>query len=281
MIAPYTPSLTTLAAFKAYQQVAEQDSTDDALIVALIQRISALAQQMAQTTFVPYDDTRKFVDGSLFDDDTLEMDEDLLAVSSMTDGSGATLASDAYRLIPLNAKPHRYIRLGVNYTWGFTRDIATSTVSVTGAWGMARRYPACFEDVGVTLASPLNAMATSITFASADDAALFSRLTYLRINDETLQVTGQGGDTSTLTVARGAQGTTATAHDAADDVLLFRQMADIEQAAIAWARWVYQLRDTNQERMQLLNGASILLNEAPSYITATFAEYRRRGFAIL
>lgn len=106
---------------------------------------------------------------------------------------------------------------------------------VTGVWGYHRDYANAWTAV-TTLAGGLTADATSVTVTSASD---ISPGALLRVNDEYLTVTAVA--TNTLTVRRGANATTAAAHDDGDGVDVWaveRPIARVvaRQAGLLYAR---------------------------------------------
>ena len=284
----YAPTLTTVDAFKRYKSITSADPSDDgwddANILRVIRAASEHAAQYTGRVFAPYVDTREYDSGSVFNpagqrSDTITLDEDLLEVTTLTNADSSALASTAFRAVPLNRLPKTHIRLADGYSWTFTGSI-TDTVSVSGIWGTVARYPGCWIASTVTVpVGDISDSGSTITFADAATAATFEVLQYLKINDEVLQVIAITDDV--VTVTRAELGTTAATHTAGDVIRTFRQLQDVEQAAIQYARWLYNLKDTTMERVQLTDGTSLLINEAPSNIRATYAQYKRSGLEVI
>lgn len=64
----------------------------------------------------------------------LWLSEDLLSISSLTNGDETTISSTSYWLEPRNRPPYQYIRLRTDETWVFNTD---GEVTVAGTWGFS------------------------------------------------------------------------------------------------------------------------------------------------
>ncbi len=106
-------------------------SKDDALLVRLIDAAQALIEERTRRRFEPLAATRYYSDecvsGAL-----LFLDDDLLTVTTLVDGTGSTVPSNDYKLEPRNYKPHSMVRIGSARAWLFNPD---GEVAITGTWG--------------------------------------------------------------------------------------------------------------------------------------------------
>lgn len=127
---------TTWAAVKTY--LAIEGTGDDALGAALVSRASAMIDQFCRRRFAQWTATRLYDVPSGV---TLWLDEDLLAVTTLTNGDGATLTSSEYLLLPTNMIPRYGIRLRSGSAWvgGSTGD--EQAISLTGTWGYSSSPP--------------------------------------------------------------------------------------------------------------------------------------------
>lgn len=82
--------------------------------------------------------------------DVLYLDDDLLAVTTLTNGNGETIPSSGYWLEPRNGPPYWYIRLKSAYNWEFDTD---GEISVAGTWGYATTAPDDIVHATVRLAA--------------------------------------------------------------------------------------------------------------------------------
>ncbi len=118
------------------------DSTDDdeLLIDALADAI-AFVEAQTNRVFEAVSGTR-YYDSDTQDEDTLYLDDDLVSVTTLTNGdsSSTVIPSTEYRLVPRNDTPHYAIRLKStsSYAWEFDDD---NEVAVTGLWGYSTSPP--------------------------------------------------------------------------------------------------------------------------------------------
>lgn len=111
-------------------------STDDAVIAALIPRATAAIDTFCQRHFVARTETRCYDAVRDVRGRTLVLDEDLLAVTTLTNGDGEALASSFYVLEPANHSPKYAIRLKASSgrAWAYTGD-PEQAIAVAGRWG--------------------------------------------------------------------------------------------------------------------------------------------------
>lgn len=166
----------------------------------------------------------------------LMLDDDLIAVTSLIVYDGTALATyqspvadTDYYLLPYDSTPKREVYLHGQGTVGaFTAGLRT--VAVTGSWG----YAAETVTASATASAISTTTTTSITVSSG---AEFSAGMTLLVDAEQLYVTAVSN--TTLTVDRGANGTTAATHAGSSAVAWYRYPRDIKDAVvrIAHRRW--------------------------------------------
>ncbi len=233
---------------------------DDPLLRRYISRASALWDIWTQRRFLPQKAVRRFneVDGA-----TLYLDDDLLAISSLTNGNGDSIASDAYVLQPDNRYPKREIVLlsASGLSWQFTYP--DSRILVDGLWGYHNDYPNAWGDSLDTVQdAPLTANAVTVTVTDADGLdnrgmTRFEVLDYLLVEDEQMQVIGITANT--LSVIRGVNGTTAVAHTQGTAIKVYRQMPEVVFAVSEIAKWMYEHRDKVSTGVQLAEGLGVII----------------------
>ena len=116
----------------------------------------------------------------------------------------------------------------------------------------------------------LSSSATTITVA---DASRYEILQFLKIEDELLQVTARNTTTDVITVLRGVNGTTATAHTDYT-IMSVNVIPDVALAATRLVAWAYQKRNDLGDRVQLMDGSSAV-TEMPSFVR-TIRDHRSR-----
>lgn len=152
-------SYARLGELKTYQGLAVTETADDTLLQTLLNRATTAIENHTGRKFEAVTATRYFEDEALDDDGvTLWMDEDLLTITTLTNGDdSATEITPAteYWLIDRNAGPPYYgIRLksGSDYSWDWGTD---GWVSVLGTWAYSATPPGDITQACIRWASYL------------------------------------------------------------------------------------------------------------------------------
>ena len=137
-----TNGYATLAEYKAYHTIDSTDPTDDRVIEDLIEAASRhFDVECGQRTFYGRTETRYFdVPPGRF----LRLDDDLISVTTLTNGDGTVLTTADYYLHPRNAAPYWEIRLKETSTYTWQSDTSGNyegAISVLGSWGYAASAP--------------------------------------------------------------------------------------------------------------------------------------------
>lgn len=117
-------------------------STYDAEIDSIIDAASALIDKYCAVPdggFAVAGDTTRYYDGENLHCGVLSLDSPCISVTTLTDASGFTFASNAYRLWPFNQTPKRKIHLLSGWAWNWIQD---GRITVTGKFGYATDPPA-------------------------------------------------------------------------------------------------------------------------------------------
>ncbi|HAM40518.1 MAG TPA: hypothetical protein DCP69_04085 [Candidatus Omnitrophica bacterium] len=194
----------TLAELKARLTVS--DTIDDAALKSVMESVSRLIDTYCGRRFYVETRTRYFTPTSA---DMLDVDS-LLSVTTLgTDDDGDrtyenTWAATDYDLMPLNApyesppRPYTYITVTPNGTYSFPNLV--KSVSILGSWGFYS-VMAALDTLGAAITS------TTATTFTATAGSLYSPGHTLLIGSEQMHVQSVNGNT--ITVTRGANGTTA------------------------------------------------------------------------
>ena len=127
----------TLDEYKGFGDVDSTDANDDAAIEKIIEGVSRYIDLKTQRTFYARTETRKYnlpSDGGR----ELELDDDLLTITTLSNGDGVAIASSDYNLIPINETPKSAIRLKQTSTVFWTLDSDGNSefvIDVAGTWG--------------------------------------------------------------------------------------------------------------------------------------------------
>ncbi len=125
----------TVAQVKALLNASE--SGDDALLADLVTRASAMVDSYTRRrTFAERIETRYYTPGEDTSGRLLFLDDDLLSITTLTNGDGTIIAAADYVLRPANILPAWGIRLkassGISWT---CEDDPEDAISVAGEWG--------------------------------------------------------------------------------------------------------------------------------------------------
>jgi hypothetical protein len=239
-----TNNYVTVDEFKQYITASgvpiATDTTDDAVIDLILDSASRLIDAECNRTFYPRIETHYF---SVPDpnDNELMLDDDLLAITTLTNGDATAVSSSDYNLLPRNLYPKYSVSLlgssSVYWEWD-SEGNDEFVISILGMWGYHRNYtnmPAWV--LATTIAEDLTAGETAVDVTSA--AALHVGM-IIKIDSELQIITGIA--TNTLTVTCGHNGSTAAAHTTGASVYYWVPQRDIWMACMEIARNSWQRR---------------------------------------
>lgn len=132
---------------KSYLGIGTTTTTDDVLLEAMLRRATRHIESYTNRLFEATTETRYFTSDALDREDSavLWMDQDLLSITTLTNGdtAGTAITSASYWLLPRNgAPPYWQIRLKSTHTgWTWDEDCF---VTVAGTWGYSATPP---EDI--------------------------------------------------------------------------------------------------------------------------------------
>lgn len=250
----------TLAALKPTIGI-KVSSTDDTLLETFLQWATAQIENYKGRHYDPRIETRYFdvpsTGGSMFgvfeprlqsfaSQAPLRLDEDLLEMTALLNGD--TLPITEYVLEPANCWPKTRIRLISGETWNTPSSGRTEQViAVTGIWGSHNRYGAAWKLSGATVQdNPLSNSATAITVSGI---AGLEAGQLLRIESEFVLVTAVNTSSApvvyTLTVERGANGSTAASHVKTTPFSIWQVQGNVTQACARLVKWRYTQKDVD------------------------------------
>ncbi len=137
---------TTLAKIKSLLRITTNDATDDSVLEDMITQASRIIDGETRRTFYARTETKYFdtpLGASLFIDG-----DDLLTITTLTNGSGTAISSASYKIYPLNGSPKYEIRLlassGIYWEYTSVGD-AEAAIALAGTWGYSSTTPADIE----------------------------------------------------------------------------------------------------------------------------------------
>lgn len=239
---------------------------EDTVIDAVLEAVSRYIDDQTGKHFYPVIETRKF---DIPDDNTLYIDDDLLAVTTFTNGDDTTITSASYILLPPNRYPKWAIKLigSTSVTWeADSNDDVEQVIDVLGIWGYHNDYARRAWETLTTTSEELDASETAVDLTSAAGVKTGH---ILKIENELMHVSSKASNT--VTVTRGANGSTAATHSTAATVTVWRPIREIEQACKMIAQNVYRRfgLPSGEENIVTASGVIITPRDVPTLAAAT------------
>lgn len=131
----------TLEEFKHFAKLENTDTVDDNVIIDIIEGASRWIDAETGRTFYARTETRYY---DVPEDRFLPLDDDLLTVTTLTNGDSQVLTTSHYNLWPKNKAPYLAINMKESspYYWASDSDSNTEAViTVVGTWGYSATAP--------------------------------------------------------------------------------------------------------------------------------------------
>lgn len=239
---------TTLATWKEWKQAVgtalATETTDDSVINEIIEGVSRYIDDETARTFYPRVQSRVFdVPRRTQDDRVLWLDDDLLEIISVTNGDSSTVSASDYNEYPFNEYPKGWLKFKQSVSTIWEVDSSGNTegvVAVNAFWGMHRNYLVRAWTTGGTLDDAAFSSSDTTLAVQTGEGTNFAEDTLIKVDDEIMRITDVSSDN--LTVVRGENGSTATAHDDDTTIYIWTVQHDIRTAAIQIATNFYQRR---------------------------------------
>lgn len=211
-------------------------TNEDTELLELLNAASRAVDNYTRRWYYVKEETR-YCDGSgspVFLDDilsvtTFKLDEDGDATYE------SSMASTDYHLYPLNGFPKTWAKLSVDSDYGGFASGIVKGIEIVGTFGYGDGESATpYSDSGDDVESdPLTAAATTCTVNDGDHFAVGQTI---RIESEQCYISGIA--TNTLTISRGANGTTAASHAQNTDIYIYQYPDPIVEATLIQSmRW--------------------------------------------
>ena len=234
-----TNGYITLAEFKAYVTAPGQtmavSAADDSVLEQLIEQVSRYFDGETSRTFYPRVETRSLSvpdDEDQNDTQILYVDDDLLEITTLTNGDSSVIAAASYHLLPKNQSPRYGIQLRntASISWQTTSagdpDFA---ITCLGYWGYHNDYAQHAWATGSTLneVGGLNATDTTFTVTSGTN---FSAGQIVKCESELMIISSISTNDLTI-IKRGDNGSTAATHVDTSTITIWIPIKEIKQAA--------------------------------------------------
>lgn len=233
----------TTADFKNWQRTTSTDAGDDTVIDAIIEQTCRFIETYTGRRFYPSVETHVYNIPDVYspERDTLYLDDDLLSLTTLTNGDTSTIASTEYVLRSANFAPYWAVKLRNSSDVSWQPDANGSSeqcISVAGVWGYHNQYLTHAWVLGGTLGAAISS--TSTLSASMTAGHTLASQQIWKIDDEILQ---GSVSTNTLTFAkRGDNGSTAATHLSGASVYIWQPVSQIGIVAQQIANSFYKKR---------------------------------------
>ena len=268
----------------AREQANVQSSTstsEDDYLLSVLRFTSRRCEAITGLEFAPRIDTL-YLDALDIDPDVLRLPAPLLSITTVTDGQSNSLTQGTdFNVWPRSSTPYRTLRMldSAAYAWNLYSTEWMDAISITGIWGWRRQYATAWLSTGDTVQdAPLADDAVTLAVSDADGADAYGRTPrfspgqLLKIESEYLEVLAVDTSTDTLTVTRGAQGSTAAEHAASTVIYVWEAEPAIQRATLVWAAYLLARRGQYEQVKFDGIGAVSFPADAPAEVMNIFRE---------
>lgn len=298
----------SITELKIYKGLDLEDRSDDARIWRAARNASGAFDRWTFRRYSPRVETRLYdhpggvalppssvadlLQGGARQAGVLKLGDDLLEAQKVLTRNGEVeIAADQYLLAcgdryDLQPYDRLVLRAGSGAAFEYSGTPQAST-SVTGVWGYHRDYATAWEQTGDTVQNDggLGEAGTELVVSGAgelDAWGLMPRFQagqLLRIDDEFLLLRAIDAEADTLTVERGAAGTTAAAHSQGASIRAWRVWDDVWEAVIELAAYLYDLKDSQVYDVTATpeTGMMVIPKGVPAQVRLAINAYRRRA----
>ena len=275
-------SFATLDQLRSRRGLGVSDTSDNQTLIQKLRTASAEIEQVCAREFIPTREIR------LFDwqgaKEIRFRGFDALVIYSVTDGMG--VAANLSAINWLGSGNNTYgpwyggdvdIAQGSFLTYRTTK---TRAIQVDALWGYHDEYSTAWRDSTDTLSAAITTTtATTLTVnnaAGADAWGLTPRFSVgnlIQVDTEWMWIVGIS--TNTLTVVRGAQGTTAATHLISAPISVYVPPADITDICLRWASWLFTQDSTSYGKTIVGPFGMTVPAGAPPDLVDALSNYRK------
>lgn len=251
------------------------DTSDDEVIQNMLESVSRYIDGQTNRTFYPRIETRYY---SIPSGRLLILDDDLLTLTTLTNGDNDEITSTYYNLLDKNHEPKWGIELKETSSvyWETDSDGNSEHVlDVLGWWGFHERFTQRGWASGGTLASAISSTTSTSLTATAGHDLIAGQI--IKIDSEIMIVSSAAAQTVTVN-ARGDNGSTAATHANSSVIYIWKPMEDIRQATLLITQSLYQSRSGQVAGGRVTvtaSGVVIRPEDVPPSAQQTIDRYRR------
>ncbi|MBC8099586.1 MAG: hypothetical protein H7Y11_09090 [Armatimonadetes bacterium] len=173
----------------------------------------------------------------------LLLDDDLLTLTSLTNGDGTLIALTEVESIGAGV-----LRLKNGLVFVASTDAAQQPIQVAGVWGWHEAYATAWRPSGdqVVTLTTLDGIST-LGVQDADGIDPTSNRTprfmvgqLIQVNTEFFSIVAVNTSTNLLTVRRGQRGTSFETSPVGQSISIYTPSARVELLIVRWAAWLYK-----------------------------------------
>ena len=271
-----------LAELRRYLALNASQTSDDGLLVWMLEAATRLIERYTVRRFMPRRSARVF---DYCDSEIVLLDDDLLALESLTNGDGTAIALEAVRTLPDGQAVSSALRLDPAQAVFVPGGSPIETIGVTGLWGYHPDWDRAWWDSGDALVAPAEAGGSGLTVWQVSEAdgstpwgagPRFAAGQLIRLGEEYAVVQSVDSVGNTISVVRGVGGTTVTTHAAGTAITLYAPPDDVRQVCLRVASWLYRQKDAGFVQTTLgLRGQIAVPAALPEDVQAILAPYVR------
>lgn len=265
----------TVTEYRAYNSITSTNATEDAFVEKIIAAVSRYIDRDTRRVFYPRIETRYF---DVPESRTLMLDDDLLELTTLTNGDDVAITNTDYIIESRNYYPKWGIKLKetTGIIWETDSNANSGQViDVLGVWGHHKEYGRAWI-TGSTLNEASNLNATDLTF-TVTSGTNFAAGQVIKVDSEYMNITGVS--TNDITVSkRGDNGSTAATHTNGSTVYIWDVEADIKYACLMIVDSMYKKRSgQNVSTVTTVTAGGLIITpqDIPSAAREILQSYRR------
>lgn len=251
-------------------------TVDDRVIDALLSAASRHIDRKTSRRFYPRIEAQLY---DIPDDDDLMLFDDLLSLTTLTNGNGTVISASDYILAtPRNGAPYYMVSLRDTASVGWELTSASSAqqaVSVLGVWGYRHHYATDgWEAVTTISAAITDTTSAGVTMTSTGGVSAGD---IVKVDNEIVHILTVSSGTA-ATISRGDNGSTAATHLNGATVYRWAVEPDINIACLQIAHAAYQRRfGENVSSVATVTGAGVVITpqDVPAGARALYEPYKR------
>lgn len=230
--------LATLEDLRQHIGLESDDTRENPRLIEALQAATAIIERRTWRKFQPYRATLRH-DSSAHNPQPLLLRDDLLQLHQVQQADGKVIAPEGTRASGGM----------LHFTPGY-QPIGTVSLMITGIWGYHPQWAQAWQVIDQLAPTGIDANETQLAIDTTQTKVAAGHI--LRLDDEYVRVSAVDTTNQQLHIQRGVNGTQASAHLAGIPIEQYQMPADVYQACLRWALWLYREPDQAEVRVPLV-----------------------------